>query len=97
MFVITAWLSMHWGQQCAALNELPGAGPGDAPKGTSPSLARGMHAFFCLVSSLLCVGKRVAWIQYQWQCSVVLAFMDGMLGQGTRLKARRLALAYANV
>ena len=43
------------------------------------------------------MGKRVAWMQERWQCSVMLAFMGGMLGQRTRLKVRRLALAYANV
>ena len=31
------------------------------------------------------------------QCSVMLAFMGRMLDQGMRLKARCLALAYANV
>ena len=82
---------MHWWQQCAAPTELPDAGPGDAVKVTSPGLGGGVHAFFCLVSGLHCVGKCVAWIQYWWQCSVMLAFMGGMLGQGTRLKARQLA------
>ena len=44
-------------------NELPDAGPGDALKGALPGLGGGVHAFFCLVSGLQCVGKRVAWIQ----------------------------------
>ena len=56
-----------------------------------------LHACFCLVYGLQCVGKHVAWMQERWQCSVMLAFMGGMLGQGTCLKARRPALAYANV
>ena len=36
-------------------------------------------------------------MQERWQCSVMLAFMGGMLGQGTYLKACRPALAYTNV
>ena len=54
---------MHWGRQCAAPNELPDTGLGDAPKGASPGLGGGMHAFSCLVFGLQCVGKCVAWIQ----------------------------------
>ena len=88
---------MHWGWQCTAPNELLDTGPGDAPKGTSPRLGGGVHAFFCLVSGLQCMGKCVAWIQERWQCNVMLAFMGGMLGQGTHLQARLPALAYAKV
>ena len=36
-------------------------------------------------------------MQERLQCIVMLAFMGGMVDQGTCLKARRLALAYANV
>ena len=61
-------------------NELPHVGLGDAPKGTSPGLGRGVHAFFCLVSGLQCVGKCVAWIQERWQCNVMLALIGRMLG-----------------
>ena len=88
---------LHCRWQCTAPNELPNAGPSDAQKGASPGLGRGVHAFFCVVFGLQCVGKYVAWIQERWQCSVMLAFMGGMLGQGTRLKARRLTLAYTNL
>ena len=56
-----------------------------------------LHAFFYLVSGLQCMGKRVAWMQERWKCSVMFAFMGGMLGQRAHLKARRPALAYANV
>ena len=78
-------------------NELLDAGLGEALKGALRGLGRGVHAFFCVVSSLHCVGKCVAWIQERWQCNVMLAFMGGMLGQGMPLKARRPALAYANI
>ena len=56
-----------------------------------------LHAFFCLVFGLQCVGKRVAWMQERLQCNVMLAFMGGMLDQGTCLKGRRPAPVYANV
>ena len=39
---------MHWARQCAVPNELPDVGLGDSPKGVSPGLSRGMHAFFVL-------------------------------------------------
>ena len=41
---------MHWGQKCTAPTELPHARPGDAPKGVSPSLGRGVNEVFCVVS-----------------------------------------------
>ena len=84
------------GWQCTAPNELPNGGPGATLKSALPSLGEGVHAFFCVVSILQCVGKHVVWIQERWQCSVMLAFMGGMLGQGTHLKARHPALVYAN-
>ena len=43
------------------------------------------------------MGKHFAWIQERWQWNVLLALMGRMLGQGTCLKARRVALVYANV
>ena len=49
---------MHWGGWCAAPNEFPNTGPDDAPKGESPGLGGGVHAFFCLVSGLQCVGGK---------------------------------------
>ena len=64
---------MHWGQQCAAPNQLPDARPGGALKGVSPGLGGGLNAIFCLVSGTSCVGKRVAGVKQGWQCSVVLA------------------------
>ena len=41
---------MHRGQKCTGSNELPDAGLGDAPKATSTGLARGVNAFFSIVS-----------------------------------------------
>ena len=67
---------MHRGRQCTAPNELPDAGPGDALKGALPGVGGGVNAFFCLVSSLQCVGKRVAWIQELCQCSVMVVMRD---------------------
>ena len=64
---------MHRGQQYAAPDALPDAGPGGAPKGTSPSLGGGLNAIFCLVSGASSVGKRVARVKQVWQCSVLLA------------------------
>ena len=61
-------------------NELLDVGPSDVPKGASLGLGGGVHAFFCLVSGLQCVGKPVAWIQERWQCSAMLASMGEMLG-----------------
>ena len=87
---------MHWRQQCISPNEFLDARLGDAAKGALPSLDKGMHAFFCLLSGLQCVGKCVAWIQERWQYNVMLASMGRILGQATHLKARRPALAYAN-
>ena len=91
------WFSMHQGWQCIDPNELPDAGLGNAPKAALLGLGKGMHAFFYLISSLQCVGKRVAWIQELWQCIVMLAFMGRMLGQVMPLKVHRLALAYTNI
>ena len=50
MFAWNAQFSMHWGQQCAAPNHLPDAGPGGVPKGASPGLGGGSNAIFCVVS-----------------------------------------------
>ena len=88
---------MHEGRQCTGPNELLDAGLGNVLKGASPGLGRGVHAFYCLVSGLQYVGKRVAWIQERWQCSVVVAFMGRMLGQATHLKVHCPALAYTNI
>ena len=41
---------MHRWRKCPAPTELPHAGPGDAPKSTSPGLGAGGNAFFCGVS-----------------------------------------------
>ena len=60
--------------------QLPNAGPGDTPKAASPGLGGGLHAFFCVVSCLQFVGKRVAWIQEWWQYNVMLALRGGILG-----------------
>ena len=73
MFAWNAQFSMHRGWQCAVPNALPDAGPGDAPKGASPSLGGGLNAIFCLVSGASSVGKCVAGVKQVWQCSVLLA------------------------
>ena len=39
---------MHWGRLCTGGNELPDAGLGDALKGTSLGLGRGVNAFSIL-------------------------------------------------
>ena len=88
---------MHWGWRCTGPNELPKAGLGDAPKSVTPSHGGGVHGCFCVVSCLQCVGKYDAWIKERFQRNVLLASMGGMPGQVTCQKARRLALAYANV
>ena len=44
------------------------------------ALGGGVHECFCVVCALQCVGKRDALIKERWQCSVLLAFMGGMLG-----------------
>ena len=49
MFAWNAQFLMHWGQQGAAPNALPHAGPGGALKGASPGLGRGADPFFCIV------------------------------------------------
>ena len=41
-------------------NELPNAGPGDAPKGALLGLGGGVNAFFCVVSCWQCVKNRKA-------------------------------------
>ena len=51
------------GGNAPAHTELPHVALGDALKGASPGLDKGVHAFISLVSSLHCVGKCVAWIQ----------------------------------
>ena len=63
MFACNAQFSMHRGQQCAAPNQLPDAGPGGALKGASLGLGGGLNAFFCLVSGASSVGKRVAGVK----------------------------------
>ena len=54
-FALIARFSMHWGQQCAAPNELLDAGPGNAPKGASPGIGIGVHECFFLVFGLQCL------------------------------------------
>ena len=54
---------MHRGRQCAAPNELADAGPGGAPKCTSPDLGGGLNAISCLVSGASSMGKRVAGVK----------------------------------
>ena len=44
-----AQFSLHWGRCCTAPNELPNAGPGDAPKGASPGLGGGQRLPLCLL------------------------------------------------
>ena len=73
MFACNARFSMHRGQQCAAPNGLPDAGPGGTPKGASPVLGEGLNAIFCLVSGTSSVGKRVAGVKQVWHNSVLLA------------------------
>ena len=46
-----------------SLTKLPNGGPGDAPKGASPGLGRGVHSFSCLVSGWQFVKKRDGWIK----------------------------------
>ena len=77
---------MHWGWKCAAPNELPDAGPGDAPKGTLPDLGRRRAWLFYISCALQCVGKCDAWIKERWQCNVMVAFMGvTMLQSGGEL------------
>ena len=59
MFACNAQFSMQGGQQCAAPNQLPDAGPGGAPKGASPGLGGGLNAVFCLVFESC---------GYDWRC-----------------------------
>ena len=82
---------------CRPPSELPNARPSNALKAALPGLDGVFIHFFCVVSGLQCVRKHVAWIQEQWQCSIMRAFMGGMLGQRTCFKARRPALVYANI
>ena len=53
------WLkSAVWGaldRWCTTPNELLNTALGSAPKDTSPSLGRGLHGCFCVLSSWKCV------------------------------------------
>ena len=44
-------------------HELPNAGPGDVPKCTLPSLGRGVHTFFYIVSGWQCVKTAKDWLK----------------------------------
>ena len=47
----------HWAQGCTAPKLVLNARLGDEPKGASPDLGRGVHAFLCVVSGWHCVKK----------------------------------------
>ena len=88
------------GGQCAALNALPDAGPGGAPKGASPDLGGGADSFFCVVlcwqSVKIC---ECLLATPSFQCigggSVLPLITYRTLGWAAHQKARRLALAEA--
>ena len=60
---------MHWGRQCTAHIELPNAGPGNAPKGVSPSFIKGVNAFLSIVSRWKGVKICEGWLKLRsFQC-----------------------------
>ena len=60
---------MHRGQLCTGGKESPDAGPGDAPKGTLPSLGGGVNAFFSVVSRWQGVKTYEGWLKLRnFQC-----------------------------
>ena len=56
-------------RKCLVSSLPPDAGPANALKGTSPSLGGGMHYFFCMISSLQCVGKKTLDLLLRALCS----------------------------
>ena len=76
---------------------MPDVGPGDAPKGASPSLGAGVNAFFCGVSRSQGVKIREDLLKMRgFQCigggSVSAPPSSRTLGRAMRQKAHRLVL-----
>ena len=91
---------MHWEQKCTGGNELPDAGPGNAPKGMWLGLGGGVNAFFWSVSCSKGVKIHEGWLKlHNFQCigggCVPVAMSCQMLGQAMDRKAHRLDLAKA--
>ena len=62
-----AQFCLHWGRCCTAPNELPNAGPGDAPKGASPGpWRRPQWMFLCRVCLLFCEKNAMHWFNAQF-------------------------------